>query len=398
MKYSVIVIMVCIAFISGIDQAIAANASIKSIKGKVFASRKGHLRGDKKPQKEILLQEGSRLYIDDQLFVDKKSEGKISCPEKRGISIHTIPEAEWTSVRERCGNYVSSNIRPGMDESVIGGIDDTIPYLITPRHTLLLNDRPKMRWNAVAGAKEYTVSLLADGKPSWEKVSTKNELQYDGPKLIPGVSYAFIITTDTGVSSTRDRDPKSLKLSKNLDFRIMRSEEVSTFLPKDLSDIDAILRTAKAYREYRIPENRTNLYKLNLYNYTSYGLMAEAVQILEAYLLSNKDSRLTRLALAEMYLELGLLKLAEKNFLMVIEGANRETDFEEQLKAHSLLGLMYEKYFKDTCKAIFYYEKAASDFTSIEDSTSAQNYQESANSIKKNIRPGVCVSQVTVTN
>jgi hypothetical protein len=82
------------------------------------------------------------------------------------------------------------------------------PYIISPRRTLLLDDKPLIRWNAVPNATRYTVRLREPSGVIWQTEVKQVEVRYSGtPVLQPGVGYALIVEADTGASSTEEGVP-----------------------------------------------------------------------------------------------------------------------------------------------------------------------------------------------
>lgn len=93
-----------------------------------------------------------------------------------------------------------------------GGLDSSLPYLISPRNSFQASDRFPIRWNPVAGATRYTVRLWlwedANGgrqQVLWETTTTETSLTYEGnPPLAPEAFYSIEVITDQGVSSNED--------------------------------------------------------------------------------------------------------------------------------------------------------------------------------------------------
>ena len=368
------------------SQAQAASPTVKSIQGNGYIYRKN------KPER-IPMKAGVELSDKDQILLEDNAKGKINCPKKNGNSTtETIPVGEKVGIQTICVEWISPDIRPGAHNSEIGGIDKSIPYLISPRHTLLINKQPMIRWNAVEGVKKYTVKIVTGKKEIWSKITTQSSIQYAGPTLKSGISYEVIIQADNGSSSRDDRSPLTGKLSENLDFRILRKEDINLPQKNQLTDIDSVLNEAKAYRDYRIPGRLKSIYGLTEFNYLNYGLIAESSFILEKYLLSEPKSTLARIKLADIYLRSGLTLLAEENYLMVIKNSNAELDREERIEAYVQLGGVYESYLKDKCKAIFHYERAVAEHKILKNFDLANNYQNSANQLKKTLRADVCIS------
>ncbi|NEO52378.1 MAG: hypothetical protein F6K54_04355 [Okeania sp. SIO3B5] len=87
---------------------------------------------------------------------------------------------------------------------------DKIPYIISPRHTLLLPDKPLiLPWNPVTNATRYTVIIKSlSGKYIWETEVSENQVLYSGEiPLKTDIKYTVIIHTDTQVSSIDQKSP-----------------------------------------------------------------------------------------------------------------------------------------------------------------------------------------------
>ena len=101
--------------------------------------------------------------------------------------------------------------------STIGGIDANIPYLITPRHSLILDPTPLLRWHPVPKTTAYTLVVTGPNGELWRTQTSEPQLVYAGPNLTPGVAYHVTITTNTGQSSQADAAPNGDRAT-NLDF------------------------------------------------------------------------------------------------------------------------------------------------------------------------------------
>ncbi len=105
--------------------------------------------------------------------------------------------------------------------SSVRGIDDEVPYILFPRQTLILDDRPLLRWHDTGGSN-YRVSIEASGEPIWSVADvTGTELRYPdtAPALEPGKTYQLVVQdTDTGRSSLEDS-------TRGTGFRLASEEE-----------------------------------------------------------------------------------------------------------------------------------------------------------------------------
>ncbi len=104
------------------------------------------------------------------------------------------------------------------------GSGPSVPYILYPRNTLVLESRPLLRWNDT-GASSYTVSIERDGKEIWSQSDVVgNTIRYpdDEPALQPGADYSLTVQENTtgGHSSTEDK-------AKGLNFRLLRSSEAA---------------------------------------------------------------------------------------------------------------------------------------------------------------------------
>lgn len=80
----------------------------------------------------------------------------------------------------------------------------SIPYIIHPRRTALLNPRPLLQWNPLAEANVYTVLVRGEGI-EWTTETDKTQIIYSGEiPLQPEGYYFLIVTADTGQSSRQE--------------------------------------------------------------------------------------------------------------------------------------------------------------------------------------------------
>ena len=146
--------------------------TIFEVKGKVTV---------KKPQwkKPLPASVGLTLSFDDKLEVAANASVQVYCSN---LKKWTVKQGKYI-VSNGCprGNPVISlpninntTLRPtGNTEKVLA----KLPYLITPRETNIITNRPPLRWNAVPGATNYTIKI--DGV-NWETQTNKTEIVYPG--------------------------------------------------------------------------------------------------------------------------------------------------------------------------------------------------------------------------
>ncbi|MEH1827435.1 MAG: tetratricopeptide repeat protein [Nostoc sp.] len=194
-----------------------------------------------------------------------------------------------------------------------------IPYLISPRHTLLLTNKPKLRWNSALGVKQYTASLVKGDKTIWQTTLDQHEIIYPGePKLEAGAEYLLIIKADNGKSSQDEEASQQW-------FRFLPTAEVgivkATLNNKQLTDKNKALASA--------------------YIYSGFGLKAEAIDTLEKIKDSGIKKAVLYKKLAELYWETGVYLEAEINYLQAVKLAIAARDIPEQAQISAALGELY---------------------------------------------------------
>jgi len=86
-------------------------------------------------------------------------------------------------------------------------ISQEVPYILYPRNTLVLDERPLLQWHDT-GASSYTVLIEKDGQVVWSQEGVVSDtLRYpdDAPSLTPGSDYLLVVRDNiTGRMSTED--------------------------------------------------------------------------------------------------------------------------------------------------------------------------------------------------
>ncbi|MBC6479083.1 MAG: hypothetical protein GDA56_16265 [Hormoscilla sp. GM7CHS1pb] len=208
---------------------------------------------------------------------------------------------------ERLPNGVPSGIanlctpvRPLADDRAFyrgtapSAIDPEIPYLISPRATLLLEDRPLLRWNAVPGTQSYTVKLVGPGV-YWETQVQTNYLKYPGDQpLQPGANYQIIVYSDNEASSL-DEDSQGLEFTLLSRTRARQvREEIAQLQQQQLPDTAFALALARLYSKH--------------------GLFAEAIATLEKLIENGTQTAAIDRILGELYEQVGLIPLGDRQY------------------------------------------------------------------------------------
>ena len=305
--------------------SLSQNAPVHAIleaKGKVVVNNKNW----KKPQTAFV---GLSLNSDDTLDVPAKASVKIYCSD---LSIWIVKPGKY-KVSQGCPSGKTVIRLPNSNNRTLRPISKTeaalakLPYVITPRETDIISDRPQISWNAVPGVANYTVKI--DGI-NWEKKTDKTEIIYDGDRpLQPETRYWVTVTTDQGLSSQQDTE---------VGFNVSDEQTKKTVL-------NAVEKIEKQ------PLSPTEQGLVLAYLYRSYELYGDAINILEDLVnQGNKEITVYQL-LGDTYLEVGLPQLAKNTYQKGLELAIKtqnipsQTTIEKMLKQiNDLLG--NKSYFK----------------------------------------------------
>lgn len=326
-----------------VAQSSAANlprtARIQSIIGK------GKVRIDgESPPRKFMAGVRTELNKGDLIFPEKGVRVTILCPDgsRRSVSAG-VPSGLGTI----CLVWRTDATRGTQDPNVAGGIDSSIPYLITPRHTLLLSATPLLRWNPVVGANQYTVEVRSPTSTVWKTQTRETQISYAGKPLEPGTTYSLVVTTNMGRSSQEDKTPGG-ELTASLDFKVLRpseAKEVRTMTEKLLQsnpqDETAALMLATYYGDYVLPSGAIAAYGLSQDNYQTYSLSAEAIALLETQVHQGKQSPALYRTLGDLYWQTGLLRLAGEAYTTAIAQVQTPEDLEEWTLASYGLGKVY---------------------------------------------------------
>ena len=142
---------------------------------------------------------GTTIYPGDKLLTDNGAQVIIQCANLSTQSISADKNQANT-----CPSETEQTCTPGTYKCPHRGEitwKNDIPYIISPRRTAILNDKPILRWNPVPGAKVYTVNV--EGKDvKWTTQVSDTQVIYPGELLLkPGTPYLLTVEADTGVSS-----------------------------------------------------------------------------------------------------------------------------------------------------------------------------------------------------
>jgi hypothetical protein len=340
--------------------SIALTARIESATGQVKLKRQ-----DWKTYRSVRV--GTNLEQGDLLWPAKGARVKVICPD---LSQRSVKASVPSGLKTVCPIWAVPLVKGGPSPGVLGGTNASIPYIISPRHTLLLNNAPSLYWNSVPGASLYTVQFNGTNGMVKEYQSKENHFTLPNP-LLAATPYWFTIKTDTGKSSQEDG-------TSNLDFRILRPSEVSIVLAKATQIIDqklnkqsTALLLAEIYSTYNLPESVITNYGLTTQKFKSYTLRTEAIAILETLIRQGDQSPVVYRTLGDLYWQSGLYLMANEAYRKVIDLANTSDDLEEKTLAQYGLGEIHAT-IKQVDTAVQYYSQAEEGYATLGDTRKIQ--------------------------
>lgn len=304
----------------------AQTARIETVKGRV------QLKRDRWSTFQPV-RAGTALYQGDELLPDQGTRVLVVCPD---LSKRPVSAGVRSGLKRICPKWEVLLPKAPPAPGVLGGINANLPYVIAPRHTLLLSHLPTLSWNQVAGATQYTVRILATNF-SQEFPTKTAQLKVLGT-LREAVPYTFTVRTNTGKSSQDEQ-------TTNLDFRILRTTEASVvrsqadkIRQQTLSQQTTALLLADLYSHYLLPESAISAYGLTTQTFKTYNLTADAIAALESVLQQGEKTPIIYRTLGDLYWQSGLARLAESQYLKAIALAKSPADLEEKTLAEFGLG------------------------------------------------------------
>lgn len=299
---------------------------------------------------------GTEFQLGDLIRPDINAKVSVICPD---LSEQSVPVGVPSGLKGVCPNVPRSNGRGDkLATGTIGGTNPNIPYIISPRHTLLLSRTPILRWNPVVGAKRYVVKILSPTGVVWQTETAKSEIQYPGqPILQPGVPYSLVVQSDNSGVSTADT-------GSNIEFRILRDAE-HRIIESQLSNLLSAKRLPTAvalslsdyYSDYTLPPAAEPAYRLSEAEAATYGLVAEGIEILSPLIQAKTSSPLVYRMLGDLYWQTGLVLPAIEQYHKAIAFSKKPEELENSTEAQLRLGEIYAAT-GDRSLAIKWYERA----------------------------------------
>jgi tetratricopeptide (TPR) repeat protein len=210
--------------------------------------------------------------------------------------------------------------RPWAELAALRGENEPdLPYVVWPRDTALLSDRPALRWHAIGGLQTYTaaytLTLLGDdgqSRPPWHvSGDTQSDWPSSWPALQPGGTYVLVVQAG-GLRSDAGNEEHA-----GLAFYLLSAEEA-----RQVQAQEAQLRAQP------LPPAAIDLLVAELYR--GHGLRAEAAALLEAS--AGVRAPAAGLVLGQLYLETGLAAEAQQILERVLEQGADNLEFAAQAR------------------------------------------------------------------
>lgn len=262
---------------------------------------------------------GTALYSGDQLRPDRGAKVVVICAD---LTRWRVPEGTMSALNDGCPPPPEPALRRarGSIRTTRADNNTSIPYIISPRQTQLLNDKPTLRWNAVQGATSYTVHISG---LNWKSEVSGTEIVYPGiPPLKPGVDYLLVVEANNGRSSEEEK-------VFGLGFSLLNEKEAQQVRAK-----------AEQLTKQESAGETAALALAHLY--IGHDLRAEAIETLEKLASTGSQIVAVYRLLGDLYSQVGLNRLAKERYLKAVELAASAKNIEEQAAAKAGLGQVYE--------------------------------------------------------
>jgi hypothetical protein len=207
------------------------------------------------------------------------------------------------------------------DKLMPGGWDSSIPFIVSPRYTKILDVNPELKWNDIGNGASYKVELYQIDSLG-RRISIWNNPQEhisnvkagevvimpypQNEKPLEVGDYELAVTSNDGKDSAMEKE------SERYGPRFGISRRRFTLI--DQSKASEIKDDAKALREYKHPVNQ--IAELDVANfYERGGFYVDAIQELEIALKVKGDNQSAIYQeLGHLYQQLGLVILAVKSY------------------------------------------------------------------------------------
>ena len=293
---------------------------------------------------------GDLLSLSDELKLSTKASAIVYCSNQ---SEWKVPSGKVSRISEGCpGGTPILKLPNSRRSSPRDPNNPDIPYIISPRNTSLLNDRPILRWNAVSGATSYIVQVKGSGV-DWKIETSDTEIEYTGePPLEKGLRYRVTVVTDNGASS--------------------RSERRVGFTVLDDQKANSVLAAVEKLKQQGLTKEAEGLALAHLYR--GNNLQAEAIELLEGLVKGGSQTVAIYRLLGDIYQQGGLSRLAKERYLKALELAGAG-DVEGQAAIQAGLGEA-DYALGNEDEAVQWLEKAKAGYEGLGDESQVQELEQ----------------------
>ncbi|NEO43600.1 MAG: tetratricopeptide repeat protein [Moorea sp. SIO4A3] len=296
---------------------------------------------------------GKSLNPSDQLKLSASASATVMCDNSR---VWVVPAGKVSLVSDGCGPGQPS-VRRRNRRRPSRAPNETIPYIISPRNTALLTNRPILRWNAVPGATRYTVLVQDAGLTlEWETKTSNTEIQYSGDPLQPDSYYLVTVKTNTGKSSEEEQGAE-------VNFTVLDAQKAES-VESEVAKLKQQLKQQQLTQEAE---------QLGLaYLYQRYDLKAKAIGLLEGLVKKETQTVAVYQLLGDLYQQVGLNQQAKRRYSQALELAKGTENLEGQAEAQVGLGLVEGK----KTQAIGWLTEAQSNYQKLGDRTKVKQVKQ----------------------
>lgn len=262
---------------------------------------------------------GGVLCLGDLLRPAKGSRVTVHCADPTQ-NLWTVPDGVPSGAAIGCRepdepiHTITGPITPTRDP-----LAGRIPHIISPNSTLLLNDKPTLRWQAVPGASSYTVRVSGP-RVNWETEVSTTEVVYPGEPPLKSVEEGYLLTVEADNSESPAKATFGL-LDENKAQGVRVAAERIARQNQNLADEAKTLALADLY--------------------IGQELIAEAIELLEVAVAKGSKTAAVYYTLGDLYAQVELLRQAEGNYLKAVELATTAKNIEGQAAAAARLGEVY---------------------------------------------------------
>jgi len=304
---------------------------------------------------------GTVLERGDLLKLSASAQARVLCDS---LTIWPVPACAPAGLSSGCPQPPEPALmRGGAKVGSTRGVDPLVPYIISPRTTKLLTNTPTLRWND-SGAASYTV-VVRGGDLDWRQEQvTQTELDYPGePAFKPGVSYLLVVEDSNGKSSQDEG-------LKGLGFSLLEEAEA-----------ERVRADAERIAGLGLSDEAEAFALAQLY--AGHGLVAEAIEILEGLVQGGSQQAAVHQALADLYVQIGLVYLAQSRYLEAAELAEAEGNVEGLAAIQASLGEVYYPALGNKDEAIRCLTQAKAGYETLGDSQRVGELEEQISELNK---------------